>query len=739
MAFFIFLIFLGVLVHLNSRINKIEKLLVEYKKDTGGVMEFKKPERPEIKPEVTEELVSPQPVIKQPESILNEQPVKKPEESSSSDLEFKLGSRIATGIGALAVIIGIGFFLRYAFENNLINETTRIILGLSAGLAFLVLGEFAVKRFPAYGQVVSGAGLGILYLSLYAAFNVYEIMSQPIAFFGMIIVTAIGTFLAIRHNAAPLACFAQIGGFITPLLLSSGSDNPHTLFIYLAILNIGILAIARWKLWRFLNLTGFVGTAIIYLGWFAKYYTASQAAVAEFYATLFFVIFLAVSIVRYFSQQSDLDDKDSAFLILNPVLYFAISYQIINSMAHDALGMFTVLLAAIYLILAFSLKKNGQEFSLFQQFLMGIGFIFTTIAIPIQLHKAWITVGWAAEALVLAFLGLQINLKGPKMVGLIALAASIFHLISIDSSIAADAQSWFNLRFYLYLVILFSLAGIYFLYNNAKSRLIDNEFSVISSALLFCIYALSFWALSLEINDFHAEFWLPVCWSVLAVLGAFFAFSFKNKLLRFSAYVTLIVIFFRLLIEENKILSYQGYSPVFNARFLAFIVGVAAFAAIFWLVKKNKESLPEDELKIINPALFLGMNGLLLWLLSSEIIDYFKAKLYQLASLERHTQLKHFENLRNTGLSVGWTLYAITILIIGILKKSVHSRFLAIFLFGIIIFKVFLFDTANLSSFYRFVSFITLGLILLLTGFLYYRYRNRISQFVKGQGSGQTS
>src|SRR3989338_1552490 len=106
------------------------------------------------------------------------------------DLEFKFGSTIFTGIGAIAVTFGLGFFLRYAFENNLITETMRVALGLMAGAALLIFGEITRKRFPSYGQIVTGGGLGILYLSIFFSFDFYNLVSQPIAFLWMIMVTA---------------------------------------------------------------------------------------------------------------------------------------------------------------------------------------------------------------------------------------------------------------------------------------------------------------------------------------------------------------------------------------------------------------------------------------------------------------------------------------------------------------------------------------------------------------------
>ena len=108
---------------------------------------------------------------------------------------------------------------------------------------------------------------------------------------------------------------------------------------------------------------------------------------------------------------------------------------------------------------------------------------------------------------------------------------------------------------------------------------------------------------------------------------------------------------------------------------------------------------------------------MLLWAISMEIVDYWKDS----------------ENLKRAMLSVAWTVYAIFLLMGGIISKSSLARFFAIMLFGIVVFKVFLYDTVNLDDLYRFISFISLGIILLVSGFLYYRYKDRIRHFIKGE------
>ena len=276
MEVFLFLIFLVGFLYLRSRIQNLENLL-------GGEKprEFSMPS--EVESLAKESSFAPQ-------EIPAETPLPKRHEG---EFEFKFGSQVFTGIGAVAVMLGVGFFLKYAFDNNLITETMRIVLGLAGGLFLAGIGEFTRRKYPLYGQILTGGGVGVLYLSLFAAFAWYHLLSQPSAFFGMIIVTALGVALAIRHDSVALAGFAVFGGFLTPFLLSTGENNPHQLFLYVALLDIGVAAIAFKKLWRMLALGAFFGTVLVYNSWFIDFFSKSQWVIAEVYATLFFGIFLA--------------------------------------------------------------------------------------------------------------------------------------------------------------------------------------------------------------------------------------------------------------------------------------------------------------------------------------------------------------------------------------------------------------------------------------------------------------
>ena len=147
-------------------------------------------------------------------------------------------------------MLGVAFFLKYAFDNDWITESMRVAMGSVCGLVLAVIGHrFAARGYRAYGQILTGGGLAVLYLSIYSAFAYYELIGQTPAFLLLVLVTIGAAWLADRQNALGLALMAVGGGFATPFLVGSGTDAWVTLFSCDALLVMGTLYLARRRDW----------------------------------------------------------------------------------------------------------------------------------------------------------------------------------------------------------------------------------------------------------------------------------------------------------------------------------------------------------------------------------------------------------------------------------------------------------------------------------------------------------
>ena len=235
---------------------------------------------------------TPVPMPISPESSLSSDIIKKPDESNQS--EFNLGSKVFTAVGVVALLLGVGFFLRYAFENNIITPFARVMLGVVSGIALSVGGDFLRKKFVTYGSTLFGAGLGIIYISIYSAYAFYGLIGLPMAFLFLLIVTSIGVSLALVYDSLPLVSFSFVGAFIIPFVLPI-TVTIHILFVYLLVLSLAVLLISYFKNWSGLTVGSLFGVFFVVLRFLADTSSLDLKIQTMSYITLIFVIFFFAS------------------------------------------------------------------------------------------------------------------------------------------------------------------------------------------------------------------------------------------------------------------------------------------------------------------------------------------------------------------------------------------------------------------------------------------------------------
>ena len=226
-----------------------------------------------------------------------------------------MGVKLFAWVGGLALFLGVAFAVKYSFDQGLISPPVRVALGFLTGLGLVVGGLcLARERYAVTVQALCSAGLLILYSNIFAATSFYHLIANSLAFPLMILVTVTAFLLAVRLNAAAVAVMGLAGGFLTPPLLSTGENHPLGLFTYVAILDLGLMAVAFRKRWSYLALMAAGGTIVMQCGWAEKFYTVPEMgtalAVFLFFAWLFTVFFL-------WARQREQDDQ---YLMVSAVL-----------------------------------------------------------------------------------------------------------------------------------------------------------------------------------------------------------------------------------------------------------------------------------------------------------------------------------------------------------------------------------------------------------------------------------
>lgn len=422
------------------------------------------------------------------------------------DLESRIGSHWLNRIGIAAVLIGISYFLKFAFENNWIGPAGRVAIGLVAGIAIIFWSErFRHKGYAAFSYSLKAVGIGTLYLSLWAAFQRYNLIPSSVAFFMMLLVTASAAAMALAQDAEILAAFALTGGFVTPFLVSTGENRELALFSYVAILDLATLVLVKFKPWRRLLVMSYVGTLALYLGWYSEFYNRTELEVTIAFATLFFAIF---AIAPLFTLQPEGEHPFFAAIpailaFLNAGVYFLEVYGMMEQVDKPSMAWFALALAAVYIFLsrqvhARELTPGTTEILYYLHLAVAIGFI--TIAIPIRLDAHWITIGWFVEAAVLLWIGNRVNSDFLNAFALGALAMGVVRLLLIDNFLTTE-QLIFNMRMATYAVAV-AVLGIVAWFAGRRE---DEAAKSVGAISLVALNLLALIALTREVSDYFSR------------------------------------------------------------------------------------------------------------------------------------------------------------------------------------------------------------------------------------------
>jgi uncharacterized membrane protein len=431
---------------------------------------------PEVSPPLREAEPEPEPVPQTP--VISEEapavaemppPPSPPEPKVKKEREWEqiLGGSWLARIGVIALIIGAGFFLKYAFDNQWLGPAGRVTLGAVAGLIMVGLAFYWRKKYPILTQVLTGGGIAILYLSIFASFSIYALVNIYIAIFCLFIVSIASAILAIYYNSMALAIIGIFGAFFAPFILGAFGDRESItanqsqgiqLLAYIIVVDIGVLILANFRNWRWFTLLALVCSLITYGAWYAEFNDTAGIATAEVGITIIFLIFVGVTSLYHFVWRRAPEAFDFSLMLINAAAYFGISLGIMWDSFRGWMGGFVFVLALFYGVIAFIALTRQAKTARLSLFLIGIALIFLSVAIPIQLgDKAWTTVAWAAEAAVLIWLSFRANIPIFRIFSYIVSFAVIIRLIAFDTFV--DTENFrpvFNERF---LAFIFSIAA----------------------------------------------------------------------------------------------------------------------------------------------------------------------------------------------------------------------------------------------------------------------------------------
>jgi uncharacterized membrane protein len=385
-------------------------------------------------------------------NLVPRSPVRPAEDHS---LESRIGSQWFNRIGILAVLIGVAWGLKLAFDNHWIGPLGRVIIGLVAGAALIAWSErFRTHGYARFSYSLKAVGTGILYLSLWAAFSLYHLIASPVAFGAMIVVTAFIGFLAWVQDAELLALYAIVGGLSTPALISTGENHEVALFSYLLLLDLAVLVLVALRPWSRLLSGAFLGTVLYVALWSFGFYENNEFGATAFFISCFFLVFaFAPRLVRLRGdEQASPSAWDSLAVIVVPIANAALGFLAFYIMLEHAENSapepwIAVAFAAFYLLML-RLPQRGvlrEPSGALAAIHLTVVVVFLTIAIPLKAHGRWLTIGWLVEGGALMWVARRIGSRLLRALAVLCVILGVIALVTVNS--AASTTPIFNERF----------------------------------------------------------------------------------------------------------------------------------------------------------------------------------------------------------------------------------------------------------------------------------------------------
>lgn len=687
--------------------------------------------------------------------------------NSKSNLERFIGENLISKIGILILIIGVAIGAKYAIDNNLISPLTRIIVGYAFGFGLLGFAFKLREKYLSFSAVLLSGAMAIMYFITFFAHSLYDLFGQTTSFVLMLIFTAFTVAAAINFNRQVIANIGLVGAYAIPFLLSNNSGNIPFLFTYVAIINIGILAVSVRKYWKSLFYLSFVFTWLIFAAWYVfQFQRAEQFNLAVLFLSVnFFTFYLTFLAYKLVSQQS-VAIENVSLILANSFIFYGFGYALLNNQQgfENYLGLFTVGNAAIHFVFAFAVSRLKAVSNDLVYLLAALVLIFATLAVPVQLDGQIVTLLWTIEAAILFWIGRSKRVRLFEYYSLPVMFLAVLSLIldweiyyrfTTAPEIAENLKPFFNgtfltsVLFAVVFAFIFAVnrdenyesalakqsrdilgifaasVGLMALYNGVRMEISNyfqlqyllSETSIVQNSQSFAnvqIYDLQTFSFLWQLN------FTMLFVSILAFINIR---KFKSRNLSFATIalgLLSLAVFLtagiyllgdlrvNYLLTENA----ANFSPGAYYIFIRYVCYAFAAALLFAFYKTIKQEYLREFVGQAQFVFDFVLYLMLLIVLTAELITW--------------TEIFGYRDSYKLVTSIFWGIYAVGLLILGIYQNKKHLRIGAIILFAITLAKLFLYDIAELGTISKTVVFVSLGILLLFASFLYNKYKSLI-------------
>ena len=664
------------------------------------------------------------------------------------DMEKFIGENLVNKIGIAILVLAIGFFVKYAIDQNWIGAIGRVAIGILCGGILIGIAHKMQSNYKSFSSVLAGGGIAVFYFTITLAHHQFKLFGaengQTIAFVIMLVITTFAVILSILYDKQELAVVALIGGFVAPFLVSNGSGNYVSLFIYLIVLNSGLLVIAYKKGWRLLNLLSFIFTIILFGSWLiALPYDAPTGRYANgfLFAVIFYLLFFAINIAYNVSEKKKFIASDFGILLANTALFFGAGIYCLNKMeATQYNGLFSGSMGLFNLIASYFLFRKQKMDNNILYLLIGITLTFISITAPLQLDGNYITLFWASEAVLLFWLYTKSKIKIIQYASLLVWCLMMISLF-LDWINIYDAyeKEMLNIIFNkIFITGLFSALATYLLFiiskkeieENVETKLVISNSSVFRIAALVLLFIVGLLEINHQFNSRTDTQNISTLYSILYATSfvlvlimlnekiSSISLSWKTTLIFLATVIVVyliaeVITFF---IQEDILLEHKN-GKHFLAHWLSFVLICICFYKLIFSIKNNESFFKEK----LNPIVWI-ICIVIVTILSMEINFLSKQFLYS-----NTTTLNEISRVYiKTGLPILWGVCSFAFMWLGMRYKYRTLRIVSLSLFTLTLLKLFIFDIRNIPAAGKIAAFFCLGVLLLVVSFMYQRLKKII-------------
>lgn len=771
---------------LNGRIkivdNKMNALLMQFKRADSPDQQVKPQEEPgpmaKPEPRIAEKPVVPPPPVEDKEEIIlpqaqeipkqaaahsvpsarsiaidkaikQQQPVKarpatQPKPTflqRNPDLEKFIGENLLSKVGIVIFVIGMGFLVKLGIDNNVITESMRVAIGIIIGGGMIGLAHYLRNSFVQFSSILIGGALAVLYFTIALAFHEYGLIPQTATFIIMVTITSFGVLLSIAYDRKALAVLSIIGGFGTPFFVSSGWENFTVMLTYILILDIGMLALVYFKKWNIINYLAYGFTYLLFASVYVSEFIGHEGATRLplfLFLTSFYLIFYLMTIIYNVKNTKKFKYQEIGMLLSNSAIYFGLGLSLVHGYKGGLYsGLFTALTAIFNFGFAFALYKRKDIDKNLLFLLIGLVLTFVSLIAPIQLKGNYITMFWAIESVLLLWLSQKSGIKLLKGGSVIILTLMLISLIM-------DWQQNYN-PVYDYIVLKVFLNKAFVASCVAMASLIG------SILLLRQDEQIEIWKFKFNWKSIYVR----VIFAVVLYLGFLlelnyqfirfeFASSFKAILLGIYNFSFIILILAVKRVKPSELLTKSSFvlSGIAVVTYLTVYLQQITTARSYYLLQENVVTgytwhyvllalfiliLIDLYFEIYKKYNFKSKEGTIaMWALAFIGVLVCSVEVGHISMLYQYgpdiSEYRAHDIVVKSVYPVVWALTALGLMILGMKFRIKTLRITSLALFLITIIKLFFYDLAGNTT-GKIVSFILLGIILLLISFLYQKLK----------------